>query len=326
ARLTYKPIGDLTIGVTVAGDLNEYNGFHDNDGDGVPDDIDFAPLDKSISSEYDQAIAKLKAETTLTDDQITEHANIDVRTGLIKDATRGVDQFNIQNETSRSMVVSADISYPVIDGEKVRLDVYSHFTQILGYGSGFAAPGLRLKLGNSFSLYGEYRNATKEFMFGYFNSTYDIERAVFVTDPITNKQVAYTRQDRLADIQTTLNGYYVGADLNLANIIKAGISYQDLIGADKYHQRTLRAEAGLAQDLIPMVSELKAYYFQDNVQDFRDWKTPSTVMGVLLGYNMNGVVMGIDYRFTFKDLDGSGKIDQSNETFKTIAFRTRVSF
>jgi hypothetical protein len=162
-------------------------------------------------------------------------------------------------------------------------------------------------------------------MFNYINSTYDMQRAIFV-DNGDGTKTAFTKQQTLEAITEDLNGYYVGADLRLANILSAGIHYQDLVSAQGYHQRSIRGEAGLAPDLIPMLKDLKAYYFQDNVQDFTQWKTPSTVMGLLLGYDVNGVTMGIDYRFTFKDLDGSGFIDQADETIKTIAFRTRVTF
>ena len=85
---------------------------------------------------------------------------------------------------------------------------------------------------------------------------------------------------------------------------------------------------GIGESLkkILPVTEVKGYYVQNNVENFKDWRTPSTIVGLNIGYNFKGAVVGFDYRWSFRDLDGSGKIDQPNETFKTIGFRTAVNF
>jgi hypothetical protein len=49
-------------------------------------------------------------------------------------------------------------------------------------------------------------------------------------------------------------------------------------------------------------------------------------MGFNIGYNYKGAIVGIDYRWTFQDMDGNGSIKGSDETIKTISFRTAVTF
>lgn len=104
--------------------------------------------------------------------------------------------------------------------------------------------------------------------------------------------------------------------------------YQDLIGSDKTHMRSLHGEVRMGETLKKMLhfADLKGYYIQNNVQDFRQWKTPSSLVGFNIGYNYKGAIVGIDYRWTFQDLDGNGIIKGNGETIKTISFRTAVSF
>jgi hypothetical protein len=84
----------------------------------------------------------------------------------------------------------------------------------------------------------------------------------------------------------------------------------------------------MGETLKKMISfaDVKGYYIQNNVQDFREWKSPSTVMGFNIGYNYKGAIVGIDYRWTFQDLNGDGLIRGSEEKIKTISFRTAVNF
>lgn len=334
SRLSYRPLKRLEVGVSVAADFNEYNGLRDSDGDGYPDRVDEYINDADWVTEYElRRDAFLEADPTITEETIkniirgentrSKENNVTIHT---KD-----DLFNINDNTSTSLIYGADIGYSLIENKAMKLKIFSHATQINGYGWGIALPGIRYSLGSWLQLGAEYRRTSDEFVFGYVNSTYDTERAFFIdqinetTGEVTGSTIM-TKQQSLAGLNNALNGYFVSADLNLGNIISAKIEYQDLIGANSQHVRTLRGQAGLQADFIPMIKSLNAYYLQNNVQDFKQWKTPSTVMGLVFDYEVGGVVMGLDYRLTFQDRDGNGLISGDKETITTMSFRTRVDF
>lgn len=332
-RAFVRPVKFLELGVTLAGDLNEYNAFLDKDHDGTPDLIDLYPGNKNWATEMDK-IDPADWDHLLNDTywgaSRSEAYNNLLALGLVpSDTTRMADLFNLNNQSSRMYAASVDIGIPLVEKEKIKLDIYSHFTQLKGdslYGWGAALPGIRLIIGsgsitNFLTFKAEYRRSSKEFLFGYFNNTYELERAQFVG----NRQ-AITKQQSLLAIQEELNGIYASAELNILNYVVCYAAYQDLVGED--HLRSIHGELKMGEALKKLISfgDVKGYYIQNNVQDFREWKTPSTIMGYTIGYNYKGAIVGFDYRWTFQDLDGSGKIRGDNEVFKTISFRTAISF
>jgi len=336
-RAFYRPMKYLELGVTFAGDLNEYNAFLDKDGDGVPDAIDLYPNKRSLATEMDK-ISEADWNYLISDSHwgATRQERYDalVNNGMIpKDTARMADLFNLNDQSSRMYAASFDIGIPIISNEKVKFDIYSDITQLKGgnktYGWGVALPGAQLIIGSEnvskfLTIKAEYRRSSKEFLFGYFDNTYELERAQFVE----NSNQVITKQQKLLAIQEELNGIYASAELNLFNYVVCYASYQDLMGKEIDHLRSMHAELKMGDALKKMLSfaDVKGYYIQNNVQDFREWKTPSTIMGYTLGYNYKGAIMGLDFRWTFQDLDGSGKINGSKETFKTISFRTAVCF
>ena len=137
-----------------------------------------------------------------------------------------------------------------------------------------------------------------------------------------------TKQQTLLSITEKMNGIYASAELNLFNYMICYASYQDLMGSGKDHMRSIHAELAMGENLKKLISfgEVKGYYVQNNVQDFTEWRTPSTIVGYTMGYNYKGAIIGFDYRWAFQDLDGSGTIRGSKEVLKTISFRTAITF
>lgn len=336
SRAFYRPFKHLEIGVTIAGDLNEYNTFLDKDHDGVPDLIDKYPSNKLLATDMDK-ISNAQWDHLMNDSywgatRADRYANL-LQLGLApSDTTRMGNLFNLQNQRSRMYAASVDIGLPIIDREKFKFDIYTHITQLKGdslYGWGVALPGVRLIVGagsvNDFLTFkAEYRKSSKEFLFGYFNNTYELERAQFVGDSKT----VITKQQRLAAIKEGLNGIYTSAELNFFNYVVCMAGYQDLFGSNDKHIRSIQGELRLGEKLKQIIhfADVKGYYIQNNVKDFREWKTPSTIMGYSVGYNYKGAIIGLDYRWAFQDIDGNGRIRGDKEAFKTISFRTAVSF
>lgn len=335
-RAFYRPLKFVEVGVSLAGDLNEYNAFLDRDNDGVPDQIDSYKNNKAWATEMDK-ISPAEWDHLLSDpfwgatrtDRYSKLRDL----GLVPaDTARMADLFNLNNQSSKMYAASVDLGFPMIDRELLKFDIYTHFTQLRGgnrtYGWGVALPGARLIIGsgsitNFLTLKAEYRRSSKEFLFGYFNNTYELERAQFI-----GRDSVVTKQQTLLAVKEELNGIYASAELNILNYVVCFAGYQDLMGAGKEHMRSIHGEVSMGENLKKMISfaDVRGYYIQNNVQDFTQWKTPSTLVGYTVGYNYKGATIGFDYRWAFQDLDGNGKIKGGNEVVKTISFRTAVTF
>ena len=94
---------------------------------------------------------------------------------------------------------------------------------------------------NFLTLKAEYRRSSKEFLFGYFNNTYELERAQFVGDSVVTKQM------QLLKIQEELNGIYASAEVNLFGYIVGYAAYQDLMGSAQKHVRSVSGEIRMGE-------------------------------------------------------------------------------
>ncbi len=310
-RATYDlPIFNLVAGASFASDFNEYNGLFDTDGDGYPDAIDAYPNDKSFVTEKDKWRHNLIGATDVEGTIATLVSN-----GVI-DGTETDSLPKYKEMTSTVSIVGVDLGLPLISTDLMKLDIYAQAAQIIDYGFGFAFPGVKFNLG-PVSAYAEFRHAGEEFLFGYFNSTYEIERArTFGKQVVTKKQ--------MLDNVEAMDGFYAGLGVDMFKWAYLNIGYQDLKG-DNMNAKTLNGDLNITK--VPKLSTAKAYYSQDNVDDLSEWKTPSTIMGYVLGYEISsGVSMNFDYRFTFEDKDGNGKIAGDDETNKTISIYTAIKF
>ena len=97
-------------------------------------------------------------------------------------------------------------------------------------------------------------------------------------------------------------------------------------GKTEKEDKSLRGELVLNKDLLPMLSKAKAYYVQNNVEKL-EWKTESTVIGAVVGI-MFGENVSIDfnYRITYEDKNGDGKIKGDDEEITNISVSTSALF
>jgi len=326
SRIFFSPFWKFQIGATIAADLNEYAS------------LPVFTTQRDLIGETNWA----KLNTVFSNSQLlTNHI---INSPI--DTLQGTSIFNKNTARSQSAVWGLDFGIPLIEAELFKLDIYAHFSKI-GFGKitaadtahsqfdggwGIALPGIRVVIGpnNFLTFTAEYRKASPHFLFGYYDYTYETERAVFVRSNVNGNEKVFTetKSQSLYDIKNAMNGIYVGMVFNFFGLVGVTANYQDLFAPDNQHLRSIKGELGIGQTLKKLIplSEVKGYYYQDNVQDFKQWKTPNTIAGLTVGYNFKGAVVGLDYRWTFQDLDGSGKIDQPNETIKTIGFRTAVNF
>ena len=239
------------------------------------------------------------------------------------------EPFNIEKAKNKDQVAFAvDISYPLINYNYLRLVAYSQYAKFPHNGSwGVTAPGLLAKFAfiNAFA---EYRVFSAGFVPEYFNTTYELERAVF-------KQVAtvdgreiiepVTKRELMSRITERLKGYVIGADFDLFHFVVFGAEYQNMTrGTLKL--RTLRSTLDLNTSFIPKINRAGAYYFQNNAAKVFK-KTEGTILGYRLEYEISGnAALLLDFRQTYRDLNGDGKISGSNETVKTTSIQTVIRF
>ena len=343
-RFAVKPIGKLEIGVSFAADFNEYNGLKDADGDGFPDQIDLYNDNENWAVDYDKFESEWLADNPgllPTDPDFVQFVSAAEKYKLL-DPTRQGDLFNKNKAApSISMIYSADIGYPIVETDNFGLDIYSQITQIQGHGWGFALPGIKMTAGKFFTFTAEYRKQSRQFMYGYYNATYEFERAVFIDVDETEgtDYKVLTKRNRLYDFNDAMNGYLAGVKIDLAGMAFIDFRYSDMIGVQDAegnfeHTRTLRGELSIKEGLIPKISTAKGYYLQNNVADFTQWMTPQTTMGFLMETDMSGMKIGFDYRWNFVDGNGNGTIDKAGtlgmndktEILKSISVITKISF
>jgi len=309
-RIYIKPFSRLQIGGSIAGDLNEYKGLRDTDGDGIPDKTDAYPEDDNYATEYDYYLDK--AGATVADGLVAA--------GLISDIT-GIQLLNVNKNRSRTGFWAADAGVKLVDFDFFKFDVYTQYAMCLNTGGwGYTLPGIRLTGGSLFELYADYRQQSDEFIFGYYNDTYDLERATYVQ----SRNDYVTKKERL-EAAKEAKGYMAGMRINLFELAYGKIEYQDMRWSD-LRDKSLKGEVAMNRDVIPMISKAKAYYAQNNVDKFK-LKSESTIMGAVIGIGMgDNVSIDFNYLVTFQDRDGNGVIKGSDEIITNISVSTSTVF
>jgi hypothetical protein len=314
-RIYAKPISRLQIGASFAGDLNEYNGLKDSDGDGVPDRIDHYPNDSSKSNEF----------TVYADVIGNDAANALLDAELIRD-----NNGDYTAKVTDSLFVAADMGFSVIKTDSFKFDIYAQIAQSrYSEGWGFTAPGVRLGFGDLLEISADYRQTNGGFLFGYFNDTYDLQRASFVKDATdTDKLIVQTKRQRL-DNTEPLYGYFGSVKVNLFNVITGSGELQDLTSLDaSTHDISWRFGLALQEGIIPKIDQVEFHYVQNNIPE---WKllTESTVLGASVGLNLGGTVIKLQYDLLCIDEDGSGSIELdrfAQETKMEFSVLTTVKF
>lgn len=319
-RIYIKPFSRLQIGGSFAGDMNEYKGLRDTDDDGYPDEVDMYPEDDKYVTEIDYYAAALGGSwnPTIRDALINS--------GLISGLERS-DIRNYSDERSRTGFWAADAGLRLIDAEYFKVDIYSQFSQSVNTGGwGYTAPGLRISGGKLFEIYGDYRQQSDDFIFGYYNDTYDLERAKYVSDEFDNLYVT-TKKDKL-NAAIASRGYLAGLKINFFDIITGKAEYQDMKWGreEEIRDKSLKGEVSLNKDIFPLISKAKAYYVQNNVEKI-EWKTESTVIGGVVGLGVaEGVSIDFNYLLTFQDTNGDGEIEGDDEEIRNVSVSTTSKF
>jgi len=329
-RISYRLFDLLEIGFSMVYDRNQFASLDDADNDGVPDALDDFPNNKKYAVDTDgDGVPDLKDPDRDGDGYTDNYAVIpdssyfnddDFSTNKLKPTP-----FNIKSAKQKDQIAFAvDLALPVVNTEYLQLLLYTQAAQF-GYGGGWGASPLGFLAKFAFiDLYGEYRIFDKKFIPEYFNTTYELERAFFLQDTTGNLQ-PFTKRQLLELVNENLQGFVIGADFNLWDWVIFGAEYQNM-SKSIIKFKTFRSHIDLNTTIIPKVNSLGAYYYQQNADELFK-KTEGTILGYRFSYEIaSGASLILDYRQTYRDVDGNGKISGSDEVFKTTNIQTVFTF
>lgn len=324
-RTSYQLPFRLEIGGMLVHDINQYAALADIDGDGVPDLLDDFPRDKNYSVDSDGDGVPDTMDPDVDGDGYTDNSQ---DPNIQNNDPDGIsyqkpEPFNIRNKRNSVTGWGLSLSYPLVRSKMFSLIPYSEIAGIAGYGYGISAPGV---MGNiAFLQYkAEYRTIQKEFIPEYFNQTYELDRVRMVQDT-TGALIPLTRKETLKDVKERMSGVLAGAGFQLFHMLNFYAEYQNMKQADRKYN-SLRAEATLNTAFIPKIKQASAYYNQYNVKKLFS-PSDGTILGYRLMYEISaGAYFMLDYRQTYRDLNGDGKYRGSDEISKTFNVGTYFNF
>ncbi|NOX87555.1 MAG: hypothetical protein GXO77_00890 [Calditrichaeota bacterium] len=336
-RLSYRPIGKLEVGASVVFDRNQYKGLKDRDNDGIPDMLDDFPDKKTYALDSDNDGIPDRLDFDRDGDGFTDNKELLIERFGPEGANLYNEQdsvllkpepFNINKAKDKTQLAFAlDVSYPILNYKYLQLITYGQYAKYPYNGAwGVTAPGFLAKFAfiNAFA---EYRVFGRGFLPEYFNTTYELERATYKTVSDTGATIIpFTKRQYVDDYVTErLKGYVVGADFNLFDFMIFGAEYQNMSKAN-LRFRTFRANLDVNTRFIPKISRAGAYYYQNNARKLFK-KTEGTILGYRIEYEISpSAALLLDFRQTYRDVNGDGKISGSNETVKTTNIQTVLRF
>ena len=303
-----KLLSKLTVGVTVAQDINQYAGLKDSDDDGYPDFQDGFPDDDNRWEDSDGDGYEDSIDIDIDGDNIYD--NLDINNDNIADSidpsVERQQYLNIKEETDAVMVTGFDVGLPLLEG-RVNLDLYAQYATIstgedsLEGGWGIGAPGLRLIV-QKFKGQIEFRHFDGRFRPNYFDNLYEHERVNLVGGDVRTKEM------NLPD--DTLNGVYGYAGYNFFDIVSARGSYQYMTGDNKYQDLSGKIIVNeKVLERVPKISIVEGYYYNTYITepyDIFDY-TDKTLFGTRVGFEIApSLIIVWDTRYTFTPKPGGG--------------------
>ena len=341
----------LTIGANLVADLNQFGGLKDKDGDGVPDLVDDFPDNDlwSVDTDGDGLADDDPLEYDVDGDGFTDKSpnpftqpNNDIDGVLLKPPP-----FNKSLASSAITGLSFDLSYPLVSNKLLNLMLYTE-AAFLNYNSelsvitpdstvratagfGLIGPGIRAQLLGFLNLSLEYRSTSALYQPGFFNSTYDLERAQFISSgdadaPDSVAASVATKDQVLIKNPYSQTGIYGSASANLFNLVTFGDAYQRLSPSvsdtTAKESNSFLANITLNTDPIPKISEAMAYYIRTNDPNPFDFGNPSvnTTWGFRVAYELaDGVDMVYNQQVSYRNV--AGKIEEVRLLSIETAFR-----
>lgn len=336
-RISGVVMPKMTAGFSIVTDPNQNSGLGNRDDDEYPDVFDDFPDDENRYDETDQFY-----EAWLS-------FNPEYEGTSLEDAPQIFDDFldtyfslkrNLFNPNTYDSDGVSGYSFDLVYILNNNISLYAQFAQLIGetanhgdedddyknnLGQGFVPIGVQATLG-PLNMKAEFRSNTRNFLFNYWDRSYDVTRAIYDED----EGKIITRESELYKYGK-MSGLYFELYSNLFNVVTIGAGYQDLNGEQwdditiQYlddSNRSLQATMELNTSFVPKLKKAKMFYIQSNVNNPFDFDaTPSTVYGFDLSLEMNSSMMLVyKSRTTFLDI-GNGI-----EPVNSAQFETQILF
>ncbi|MBT6710438.1 MAG: hypothetical protein HOB22_01870, partial [Candidatus Marinimicrobia bacterium] len=253
------------------------------------------------------------------------------------------EPINIKKESDPINSFALDLGIPLLRDGPISLDFYAQYASLLGkttnpfpedstrenVGYGIIPLGLSAKLGPAKFNF-EFRMIPKgNFEFGYFNRSYEIERATF------NQGTIITKASKLGTYGKQ-KGFYSSLNINLGSLFDVGMAFQNLKG-EQYNSEIKEFERASNQSFtailklakpISKIDRASWFYQQRNVPNPFDFEhSESTITGYNASLKLgNGMVLTYIFRRTFQDFNGDGDVKDEGETINMTSIETSFSF
>ena len=319
-RLGYDMSSRIEYGLSIVGDGNQYAGLSDRDKDNVPDALDDFPDDKSwrldtdgdgladhdvlefdvdgdgLDNFYWDAVANEYVDYTDEELQLLQNIYGD-RIDKDLSPTNIKSVFSLEDNKAPIYGYALDFSFKL----NRKISLYGQYAVLDNNGWGFSFPAIYGKMG-PLKLRAEYRQCSDQFMYSYWDRSYDLTRANVSGDEII------TKSDKLLSL-SAMQGYYVDMSSDLFGYIWMIASYQDLY-SESSRNKSFQFDMNINTEKIPKLEVAKVFYQRSNDENIFDFKnpSPSTVYGYDVGFKVSkGMTMVYKNRMTYKT-DASGEI------------------
>lgn len=216
------------------------------------------------------------------------------------------DPNNKDGKEKDMVITGVDAELPLIEKKILNVILYADAAKIKDHGKGIAAPGLLIRIPMAM-FKAEYRTMESNFIPGYFNYLYELERD--------------TKESLLVSGKPDKKGFYAEFTSNIFNIISMGAHYEDYNNVNP----NLSAKIELAKKIIPQLALAEATYSQNNMEHLK-LKTENTYIEWKVGYSISGPVSLVyTYSLTYeKDLATPQKDDL--KPVRSMSVTTRIDF
>ena len=354
-RISAPISNGFTGGISWAWDRNQYLGLRDSDSDGRPDLVDDFPNDKLfwLDTDGDGLADSDDLEWDIDGDGLTDTLdshipgwNLDTVIVLDGDIQSKPEPLNINEESEMINSFALDLGIPLLRDGPISLDFYAQYASLLGkttnprdstrenVGYGIIPFGLSAGFGPAKFNF-EFRMIPKgNFEFGYFNRSYEVERATFQSIS-GNQGTIITKASKLGTYGKQ-NGFYSSLNINLGSLFDAGMAFQNLKGKqynseiNKFEEASNQSFSAILKLTKPIskIDRASWFYQQRNVPNPFDFDySESTIMGYNASLKLgNGMVLTYIFRRTFQDFNGDGDVKDEGETINMTSIETSFSF
>lgn len=322
-------LSKLRLGMTAAYDVDQYKGISndeetkfmnlvDTDKDGIPDVDDFDPDGDWLFT------PDSLAAMGFTPEQIAKMDSL----GFIEYSENLPDPLeNLKEEDM--LVLGFDYDLPLVDTDMLKLSHYAELAQIVDHGYGFIFPGFYSQFA-IFHLNLEFRQYDDNFMAGFFDHYYDMDRAylqINTDDGGAGECDIFIKEDQLENV-TAARGWYGKLRADLFNFMYLEAAYTDMYSdGDEDGVKSFIGTAGINTKIIPKLKNLEFKYYQVDVSKITSFIAPHVMIQGTVRYELSpGTNLMWQYQERYVDYDNNGKIEGNEETERDISMGVEFRF